>query len=182
MAQTERDQTAVRTLLADNTTADISPEDLRDAMASAMGYGCMVLSAAGAPAVMSAVGTTFELFDVFDTIHAQSSDVNTDGTSLTLSSTYDFTIGATGIYRTGFWASFSSDGTPTIITFRPHINASPGAIEVVRSASSSDVGVVSFEEISSLTAGDLLDMRVKIDTGTADLSFNAAGCLIHRVG
>jgi len=182
MSQTERDQVIIRQRLADNSVAAISPEDVRDAIASLMGYGCVILSADGAPVTMSSVGTGFELVTVFDLVHAQSIDVNLAGVEAALSPTYDLTIGATGIYKTTFWASFASDGTPTAITFRPHINNSPGTVEVVRSVSSNSIGVVSFEEISLLTVGDLLDMRVKIDTGTADLDFYAAGCLIHRIG
>jgi hypothetical protein len=182
MAQTERSPTAVRALLADNTTADISPEDMRDALASTMGYGCMVLSQAGATATMSSVGASYTLVDIFDTIHAESATVNTNGTDLTLSPTYKCVPGSDGFYRVASWFSFAADGTPTTIYFRMHINASPGAVECVRSVSGSSIGVASFEEIVSLSAADVVDMRVKIDAGTSDLIFSSAGFLMHRVG
>lgn len=183
MSQTEREQTEVRTLLADNETGLISPQDLRDALASHMGYAGLILTVAGAPAVMSSVSTTYALLDIFNLISAESVTVNTNGTNAVLSPTYSLTVGSTGIYRICFWASFSTVANNRLVTFRPHVNGSPGIVEVDRFLSTgSDTGVVSFEGIIPYTANDVIDMRVKLDTGTSDMSFLAAGFNIHRVG
>lgn len=182
MAQTERDQVAVRALLADQVTQEISPQDLRDALASAMGYAGMVLSATGAPATMLGVGTGYSLVDVFDTVTAQSSDVNSGGSDADLGPNYRLTLNTTGIYRIEFWGSFSSSLGNKLVTFRPHVNGSPGIVEVDRDVAANDTGSVSFAGIIPYTAGDFIDMRVKIDSGTADLTLLAAGLNACRVG
>jgi hypothetical protein len=182
MAQTERSQSAIEALLADNTGRNISPQDARDAFASHQGYGGIVLSVGGAPASILGVGTGYSLVDIFDVISAQSIDANLLGVQATLSSTYALQVGSAGIYRICFWASFSSSTPNKLVTFRPHINGSPGIVEVDRFVSSSDTGVASFEGIIPYAASDSIDMRVKVDTGTADLTFLAAALNIHRVG
>lgn len=182
MAQTERDQVSVRALLADQATGDISPQDIRDALASAMGYGGMLLSVGGAPAVMNGVGTSFVLMDECDTISAQSSDVNTGGVVVELSPNYRITMTAEGIYRIDFWASFSSSAGNKLVTFRPHVNGAPGLVEVDRDVAQNDTGVAAFSGIIPYSAGDYVDMRVKIDSGTTNLTFLAAGLSCFRVG
>ena len=183
MSQTERDQPAIRILLADNAAEAISPLDLRDALASQMGYGGMILSIAGAPAVMSTVGTGYSLVDVFNLVTSKSVDVNTDGTDITLSPTYAITIGATGIYRVDFFASFSSSQNNKLITFAPHVGGSIGLVEVDRWISTgTDTGSISMGGIIPYTAAAVIDMRVKIDVGTTNLTFLAAGLSVFRVG
>lgn len=182
MAQTERDQSTVVSLLADNVTSSISPADLRDGLASTMGYAGIVLSVSGAPATINGVGTGYSLMNVFDVITAKSTDVNVGGSNAELSPGYKLTMTTTGIYRIDFWASFSSSASNKLVTFRPHVNGSPGLVEVDRDVAANDTGVVAFNGIISYTGGDEVDMRVKIDAGTSDLTFLAAGLSTHRVG
>ena len=183
MAQTERDQVSVRSLLANNADGDISPTDLRDALASAMGYGGMILTIAGKPATISDVSTTPVLVDVFNLVSAQSSAVNTGGTAAELSPTYSLTVGPTGIYHIEFWASFSTSANNHLVAFTPFINDSIGIVAVDRwIGTNTDTGVVSFQGIIPYAAGDVIDMRVAVDSGTIDLTFLAAGFNIFRVG
>jgi len=183
MAQTERDQPAIRTLLADNAEEAISPLDLRDALASQMGYGGMLLTIAGAPQVMSGVDTNYSLVDVFNAIPAKSVDVNTAGTDVTLSPDYALTIGSTGFYYVTFFASFSSSQNNKLATFAPHINDGIGLVEVNRFVSTgADVGSLSMSSVVPYTATDVVDMRVKINAGTTNLTFLAAGISVFRIG
>lgn len=183
MAQTERDMSLVQSLLADNTAGAISPQDLRDAIASLQGYGCLLLAGGGGGTTINSVGTSYVLVDVFDTITTQSSTANTSGVTCALSPTYALTFGSSGVYRVGFYASFSSSGNNKLVTFREHKNGVAQPVEVDRFiATGSDTGVVSFEDIEVESAGDVIDLRVKIDTGTTNLTFLAAGITAHRVG
>lgn len=182
MAQTEREFSIIESLLGNNTTGDISPQDLRDAFASMMGYAGIVLSVSGAPKTIVGVGTSYSLVDIFDTITAQSSTVNSGGSTATLSPDYCLTMPTAGIYRVDFWASFSSGSGNELVTFRPHVNGNPGIVEVDRDVSANDTGSVSFSGIIPYSAGDVIDVRVKIDSGTDTLTFLSAGLSTFRVG
>ncbi len=183
MAQTERSASDYLARLANNIAGDISPTDLRDAFASMMGYGSIHLNASGAPAVMSDVETTFELVNIFDDIAAQSSDENLLGMEVELASSYSLTPGSDGVYYGNFFASFSASQNNRLVTFRPFINAVQADWEISRFLSTgSDTGVVSFSSCLPLSADDVVDMRVKINTGTADLTFLGAGLTLFRVG
>ena len=182
MAQTERTYASIETLLADNVIGAINPQDLRDAIASLTGYGGLLLSTSGAGATMNTVGTTPVLIDVFDTITAQSASVNTAGIAAQLSATYSLTIGATGIYMVSFWASLSSSAIPRTLTFQLFRGGVVDIINLERYVSASDTGAVAFSQACSLTAADVLDMRVFGNTGTTNLTFRGAGFSVNRAG
>lgn len=183
MTQTEKSEAAIEALLIDNAVGAISPQDLRDAFASGMGYAGMILSIAGAPASMIGVGTSYSLVDVCSLVTSQSIDVNLLGSTATLSPTYSLTPGATGIYHVEFWASFSTSANNHLVTFAPHVNGSIGLVEVDRwIGTNTDTGVVSMGAIIPYTVADVIDMRVKVDSGSIDLTFLAAGFNFFRVG
>ncbi len=183
MAQTERSNADVLALLANNIGGDISPTDLRDALASSMGYASMVLSASGAPVDMDGVDTDFSLVDVFDTINSKSIDVNLLGSDAELAATYTLILNTAGFYRIDFFASFSASANNRLITFRPYTNGSPAIIEASRFIGTvGDTGSIGFSTITEFAAGDVCDLRVKVNTGTVDLTFLAAGRSAHRVG
>ena len=183
MAQTERDAASILALLADNAIGAISPQDLRDALASMQGYGSMILSVASAPIVMNDVGVGYTLVDVFDSITVQSIDENTDGVEGELAPGYRLVLGSAGVYRVVFWASFSLVANNKLVTFRPHINGVAGAVEVDRFvAVGDDTGVSSFEEILPFETNDFIDMRVKLNSGTSNMTYLAAALNLNRVG
>ena len=87
------------------------------------------------------------------------------------------------IYFLSFFASFSSSAANKLVKFRPHLNGSPGLIEVDRFVSTSgDTGVVAFNGVIPQAATTKIDVRVAIDTGTTNLTFLAAGFSAFRVG
>jgi len=184
MTQTEREWSTLEALLADNTSGQVSPQDIRDAFASAHGYGSLLLSASGAPAIVSTVtNSAFKLVDIYDSVTTQSSDVNVAGTSGTLSSTYSLTIGTTGIYYVSFFCSFSSSQNNDLVTFAPHVDGSPGLVEVARYVSTGgDTGSVAMMAVVPYTVGNVVDMRVKVGGTTANLTFLGAGLSTFRVG
>lgn len=170
-------------LLPDNVDGLVSPQDLRDAIASVMGYAGLLLTVAGAPDNIVSVGTSPKLIDIFDQITAQSIDVNLSGSSAALSPDFDITFGADGIYQLQFFASFSLSANNRLVKFTPHIDGSPGSVEVDRFVSTgADTGVVAMTAILPVTAGQSLDMRVNIDTGTTTITFLAAALNMFRVG
>lgn len=182
MAQTERTCDELDLLLADNVLGAISPRDLRDALASLQGYGAMVLSYAGGPVTLTGVGTGFSLIDIYDTVSAQSVDRNINGVSATLA-TGRLTIPVAGLYLMNFFASFTSSVNNIEVHFRPHVSGSPALIEADRKiGSGADVGSIAISNVVPFAAGDFADVRVKIDTGTTNLTFRAAGLSCHRVG
>jgi len=183
MAQTERDNVVNRTNLADNTSGDISETDMRDALASTMGYGSMVLTVSGAPVLLNGVGTSFVLINVADQIQAKSIDVNTLGTDVVLSPDWKITFNSNGFYQVNFYCSFSSSQNNKLFSFSAFKNGAAIQPEVDQFLSTgADTQVVGGSGIQSFVAADFVDMRVKIDSGTANLTFLALGFSAHRVG
>lgn len=183
MAQTERDQAVIRSLLADNTSGNISPTDMRDAIASLMGYAALALTPAGAPAVMNTVGTTYDLIDIYDDIVAQSSDVNVGGSDADLTPDWRLVANADGFYKVDFSASISSSQNNRLLTFRPFVNNAVALTEIQQFMSNgADIQIISFSGIGEFDPGDQIDMRVHVDTGTSNLTFEAATFTMHRVG
>ena len=183
MAQTERDNVTNRTNLADNTSGDISETDVRDSLASTMGYGGMVLTTSGAPALMSGLTSAYTLMDIFNSITAQSIDVNLSGTSLVLSPDWRITFGSNGLYKIDFYASFNIGTDTILVTFAPFLNGSVDILDVQRFfATGAETHSVAFSMIVARTAADFMDVRVKVDTGTVNSTFLGASFSAHRVG
>lgn len=183
MAQTERLTTDIQTLLADNSDGAISPQDMRDTVASALGGYCgMVLTIAGAGAVLSSVAQTPVKITEYNAKPAQSVDVNTAGTTGDIAAG-TLTIGADGYYFISFFSSFSLSQNNKTVHFQPFIDDVVGLVEVDRFVGTgTDVGVVAMNAVVSYTAGQVVDVRVFIDSGTANVTFEALGFSIFRVG
>lgn len=179
---TERTTAEINALLADNTGGDISPQDIRDAFATSHGgYAGLILSIAGAPATLP-VSTSPAVITQYNIRSAQSVDTNTGGCSAD-PATGIITVGQTGIYKVGFFCSSSIDANNRLGRFTPHINGSVGLVDVERAFSNAnDIGSISFHGIIPYTAGDQIDIRVALDTGTATMSFVSLGFHLHRIG
>lgn len=183
MAQTERDQAIIRSLLADNVSGNISPTDMRDALASLMGYASLALTPAGTPAVMNGVGTSFVLVDVYDQITSQSSDVNAAGSDADLTPDFRLVANSDGFYKVDFSASISSSANNRLLTFRPFVNNAEALTDIQQFMSNGpDIQIISFSGVGNFDPGDQIDMRVHVDTGTSNLTFEAATFTMHRIG
>lgn len=183
MSQTEREAAVIQGLLADNTIGSISPQDLRDAIASALGgYAGLGLTIAGAPLTLINVGASPVLINQYDVVTAQSFPENLAG-SVGSVGAGTLTVGADGKYFVAFFCSFTLSANNRRVTFTPFINAAASQLEVPESVGTgADTNVVSIHELVPLDAGDVLDMRVDISGGTADVTFEAMGFSCHRVG
>lgn len=183
MTQTERTTPEVNSILQDNASSDISPEDVRDAIASAMGgYAGLLLTVAGAPQTLVSVAQTPVKIDQYDVVSAQSVDNNIDG-SLADDGTGILTVGQAGIYFVSVFASFSLSQNNRLVTFQTFRNGAPGLVEVERFVSNgSDVGEIAASGIVPLGDGDEIDFRVSQSSGSADITFVSLGLNMHRVG
>lgn len=98
MADTQRDLAALQALLADNTSGDISPQDVRDMLVTVLGvYGEMLITD-GATAQSSLSGTPAKMtgWDTDGVNNGVTPDSTTDN---------DLTITVTGKYL--IWCNFS---------------------------------------------------------------------------
>lgn len=183
MAQTERDLATIQTSLADNVSGAITPEDVRDAVASVGGgYAGLLLTSAGAPQVLAGVAQTPLAITQYDVRSAQSADVNDDGSAAD-AGTGIITVNAAGLYHVDFFTSFSLNANNRTVTFRSFLNGSPGLIELERFVSTgADVGEMAASGIVPLAAGDEIEIRVSQSSGSADVSFIALGFNLFRVG
>lgn len=181
MTQTELTTPEVNAALQDNTDGDISPEDVRDAVASALG-GYASMSLAGVPAVLAAVAQTPVVITQYDTVQAQSIDVNLKGATAD-DVTGLLTAGVDGIYAISFYASYSLNQNNRLTAFQAFLNGVGGDPEFERFVSNgADVGEVAATGMVVLSEGDTIEIRVSQDSGSADFTFGSLGLNMHRVG
>lgn len=183
MPEQERTIANLAALLADNVTGDISPQEVRDLMASAMGgYAGLIQTVAGGTETLVGVGATPVLIDVYDAVSSQSIDVNLVGAEASLANS-QLTVGVDGFYQLSFFASFNLGSNNKTAKFIAFLNALATDLEYdVFVSNGSDLGGVGLSHVFELNAADLLDFRVSIDTPTADVIFSTCGLSMHRVG
>lgn len=183
MPQTERTTAQIQSLLANNTTGDISPQDLRDAIATVLGgYASILLTVSGAPATKTGVAQTPLVITEYDLIGSQSVDANVGGASAS-AATGEITIGQTGLYWVSFFASFFASANNVLVHFHPFIDNAVGLVKVDRFLSTgADVGVVSMGAVVPYSEGAEVDIRIFVGAGTTDITFEAMVFSVHRVG
>lgn len=181
MADTERTIADLQARLLDNATGAISPQDLRDLLASSLGgYASMILSIAGSPAVQG-LTVTDQVITAYNAVTAQSISNFANGCSAD-AATGKITIGTTGLYHVGFFSSCRTDVNNKIVHFTPYISDVIGLVEVDRKFAQNDVGVVSMHAVVPYTAGATVDIRARIESGTTNITYEALGFHVHRVG
>lgn len=182
MADTERTVGSIQSLLADNVSGAISPQDLRDALATTLGgYASLILTISGAP-VVQGLTTSDQVITAYDMVGAQSSTNFTGGCSAN-ATTGVITVGQTGFYLVAFFTSSRVDANNKIVHFTPYINNSIGLVEVDRKfGTSNDVGVVAMNAIVPYTAGDDVDVRARVESTTTNITYEALAFHMHRVG
>lgn len=181
MTQTELTIAAMNTALQDNQAQAISPSDVRNAMATALG-GYAGLIQTVAPTTMLAVTSTPTIIDVWDAITAQSSSVNSAGASASIT-TEKITVGEDGVYFFNFFASVRTGANNRTLVFQPFVNAVLQSLKVSqRIGTASDVQTCPFSGVFALLKDDEIDMRVSVIGGTTDVLFDGASFSIFRVG
>lgn len=181
MTQTELTIPDMNLALQDNQAKAISPSDIRNAMATALG-GYAGLIQVIAPTTMLSVTSTPTIIDVWDGITAQSSTVNAAGAKADIV-TEKITVGEDGVYFINFFASIRTGANNRTVQFQPFVNAVLNSLKVLqRLSTSSDVQTCPFSGIFPLLKDDEIDMRVAVIGGTTDVLFDGASFSIFRVG
>ena len=183
MPQTERTTAAIQSLLANNTTGDISPQDLRDVVATVFGgYASMLLTVSGAPVTKTGIAQTPLIITEYDLVGSQSVDANVGGSAAS-AVTGKITIGQTGFYWVSFFASFFASANNILVHFHPFIDNAIGLVKVDRFlGTGADVGVVSMGAVVPYSEGAEVDIRIFVDTGTVNITFEAMVFSVFRVG
>jgi hypothetical protein len=156
MADTPRSLTDLQSLLADNTTGDISPQDLRDFLVSAIGvYGS--LTCFDGSTAQTSLGTTPALLTCFTT------DGSANGTTPANASD-SITVNVAGNYDCYFQCSFSGTNSANV-QFRLRNNAVEQSYGCTRKlGTGGDVGSASFIAPGiTLAASDVLTIYVETD-------------------
>jgi len=181
MAQTELSYTDLVAGLPDNVAQEISPSDVRNAFATALGGYASIVQFVGPSTMFTVLGAV--IVNVFDSIVAKSEDVNSAGASASLA-TNALTVGEDGVYFVNFFASFEASSNNRTVQFQPFVNGILTSLKVLeRIGTASDVTTVPFFGTFVLSKDDSIDMRVSITAGGAsDLIFTTAGFSIFRVG
>ena len=159
MADTRRTRASILALFADNITGDISPQDLRDFVVTALGGYASIKTVEGSTA-QTGIGTTPVKLTTWDT--------NGDANGLTPDQENgEITIDIDGVYFVNCNISFS--GTSNV-TFQLHLNVD----DVERDeglhrkiSTGGDVGSAGFSSIVSLSANEVLSVYIDGD-GTSD--------------
>jgi len=158
MAETQRSVAAIITRLADNATGNISPEDVRDFLVTALGvYGGMsVLDGATA---QTSLGTTPVKLTAFD------NDLPSSGVTPDSTTDKDLTVSIPGDYLVHTHLSFSGSNSATVAV-RVRVNDVEGDLGLTRKiGTGGDVGDCGFTGIITLAASDVVTLYVETDDG-----------------
>lgn len=172
MADTARSRTALQSVLADNTSGDISPQDLRDLLVSVFGgYGGLYCTA-GASA-QACTSTPAKLTSWNGTFTS---------TDLTCSSsTDDITATVDSVVRASVSIAFTS-GTATAVTFQIYKNGSAvtGAKSVSTVADTSETMAAHIDAVVSVSASDVITVYVST-AASANVTVQEAQLVLSRL-
>lgn len=174
MADTARTVAALQTLLANNVTGDISPQDLRDFLVTSLG----VFGGIGIPTLASA--TQALTADTPAKITLFTAEVIQ---GVTASHANDqLTIVVSGWYKVNGCFSMESSAGNTIFDFIVNVDGSPSSVAIQRKVSTGgDVGAASFSGLIELTAGEVLTLEATADDNTT-LKFTRAHFNAELIG
>jgi hypothetical protein len=173
MPDTQRDTTSLLALFADNTSGNISPQDLRDGVVSILGgYGG--LRADGSAAQMTGLNATPTKLTVF------THNLVADGANVVPSTANDnVTVNITGNYEVHASVSFDGSGGAVQYVFEVYVG---GVATGVRGmvASISGTAHASASGTVAITAGQTVEVRVSTNTGSSVLTARAAQLWLKR--
>jgi hypothetical protein len=174
MADTQRTLAAILTLLADNTSGAISPQDLRDAVVSLRsGHG--LLSVAAAAAAVVTIPDTTNYVEITNPVWTLGSnnylfdESNGNGQMTYLGTeSVEVDINAT--------LSFTAPANNQVLHFRIGKNGSTIAASEVQQkvGTGSDVETVPITATVQLTTGDHLSLFVRNETAIQDITVQTA--------
>jgi hypothetical protein len=174
MADTQRSLAALQTLLADNTTQQISAQDVRDFLVSALGgYGSIRVIDGATPQGVS--GATPEHLGGF-TADGDASGVTPDFAAGTVSPDVD------GVYLAQLSASFTGNPNTTFVMGFA-VDAVPTEFKAERKiASGGDIGNLATLGLLTLTAGQAVSVVVNVLVPNTDtITIKHAALLLTRM-
>lgn len=161
MADTARTLAALQTLLADNTSGAISPQDLRDFLLSVLsGYGH--ISLLGGATNQGSITTTPAKVTAFAADGPSSADVTPAHGDDSI------TVSLAGKYEVNFQGSFSGTASKTFL-LRAYVDGVITTIGCQRKlGTGGDVGSCSFTGILNLAAAQVVAVFVSSSDGGTD--------------
>lgn len=174
MADTAKSVASLQTLFADNADGDISPQDLRDFLVTALGvYGS--ISTFEAATQQADVGTAGTLLTCFSA-NGASSSTTPDHTNDRI------TVTIPGVYEVNFFVCFEGTNGAEF-RFRLRKNAVEQSYGTSRVGSGAgNYGSASFGAQLSLAANDILTIYVESDTSTDDITVSEAQLMVRLIG
>lgn len=173
MADTPRSLSQLLAILADNTSGDISAQDLRDMLVTCLGvYGS--LSCFEESTIQNDPNTGAKL-TCFDT-NGSSNGMTPDHTDDSI------TCNVTGVYDIAAHISFSGTNSSTV-KMRLRIDGVEQPYGLTRKLGNTDVGDASFLAPGiSLTSGEKITIYVECDTSTDDITVVDAQFTARMIG
>lgn len=161
MPDTRRDRAAILALFADNSTQDISAQDLRDYVVTVMGGYAEIRVDDGAASQTGVI--TPEILTGWAT-NGPSNGLTADQANNKI------TIDVDGLYMVWFQASFSGTGNATM-QFHVRVDSGGGYVEQGQGchrkmSAGGDVGSCSFVALLNLSAADDVAIYVESDTNS----------------
>jgi hypothetical protein len=172
MADTIRDRAAVIALLADNTSGDISPQDLRDFLVSTWGlYGALSFYNKSATQSLNTTPATIVAFDTTG---------GSDGTSVSTGS-HNITVSSGGVWQVETHMTLSGFNSGTLYTFHIAKNGTriPGASASLKTTSS-DYKAFSISLTVSLVNTDIITVQGESDAGGGQTIIPVHGQLLVK--
>lgn len=173
MVDTVRTTAELLTLFADNTTGEISPQDLRDFVVSAGVYGSLYIT--GGSTAQTGIGTTATKVTAFT--------ASGDSANVTVSVADDrITLDNEGVYQINFAGSFSGSQN-TVFTFEFQVGdvAITNAKAARKIGSGGDIGSTALTDFYTASAGDQLTVAVKADDTGKQITMQEATLSVVRV-
>lgn len=177
MPDTERNLTALLALYADNTTGDISPQDLRDGIVSILGgYGGLKITSA--QAMSGTIGTGYIVANIWnDTL-----PVDANSTVVPDAANDDIDVAVAADYEVHVCIRCSSGSASEAFTFAVFVNGVETDVKGVWVTDSGGNGpMLSFSGIISVSAADAVDVRVKATGASKSITANNGTFWLKRV-
>jgi hypothetical protein len=173
MADTVRSRAALLTLLADNSTGNISAQDLRDTLVSLHGvYGALYTLAGSGTMTLSSTAATFDQW---------AANGLSSGTTPDYTTADGITVGSDGVYLAQFNVSLSAS-TDENIYFRLAVDGTAGnyGCQLLDAAAAGDVLSAGCAGLLTLSAAQVVTVRVSA-TSTPTITVYDANLVLHRI-
>jgi len=178
MADSVRTRTSLLSLYADNSTQNISPQDLRDGIVSVMGV-LAHLYVTGNSTAQTGIGTSYVTVDW--------GNGGGDGDDDNAASDYAndrIEVGSLGdgVYLLAFQASFTGSASAEF-TFAIANNGTPltGAVCMHEFTAAAEKGSCSIVALATLSDGDLVTVQVKADAASKQITMAEAQLVAKRL-